>query len=75
MKINNNMNKSFEIIENAVIIYNDGAIDIFEAIYVDDTEVVFGRIIDKNRFIRIGGIPKINIKDVIESRENKKYKI
>jgi len=65
MKINNNQNKSLDIIENAVVIYNDRTVDFFDAIYVNNNEVEFGKISDKNIFLKRGGISKNNIEKII----------
>ena len=42
------LSKTIEVIENAVITFEDGYIALYDAIYVADKEVVFGKLSDKN---------------------------
>ena len=58
----------------AKIIYNDGKIDIFNAIYKANEGVYTGRIINQNEFINGGFIPKQNIKKIIGGTERKIHK-
>ena len=69
--------KEFEIInilQMAKIIYNDGKMDIFNAIYKANDGVYTGRIINQNEFINGGFIPKQNIKKIIGGIQKKMLK-
>jgi len=54
-----------DILEMAQIIYYDGKVDIFNAIYKANEGVYTGRIINQNEFINGGFIPRQNIKEII----------
>jgi len=54
-----------KILEHAVITYNDGYVAFYDAIHMTDNEVVFGKISDKNVFLKCGGIPKNNIEKIV----------
>jgi len=62
------------ILEMAKIIYNDGKMDIFNAIYKANEGVYTGRIINQNEFINGGFIPKENIKEIIGGIKRKMLK-
>jgi hypothetical protein len=74
MLINKHDKNEFEIInilELAKIIYNDGKMDILNAILKGNEGVYTGRIINQNEFINGGFIPKENIKEIIGGTERK----
>ena len=60
-----------DILEMAQIIYYDGKVDIFNAIYKANEGVYTGRIINQNEFINGGFIPRQNIKEIIGGTERK----
>ena len=62
------------ILEMAKIIYNDGKMDIFNAIYRANEGVYTGRIINQNEYINGGFIPKENIKKIIGGIKKKMFK-
>jgi len=62
------------ILEMAKIIYNDGKMDIFNAIYKANEGVYTGRIINQNEFMKGGFIPKQNIKKIIGGIKKKMLK-
>ena len=63
-----------DILEMAKIIYNDGKMDIFNAIYKANEGVYTGRIINQNEFINGGFIPKQNIKKILGGIQRKMLK-
>ena len=63
-----------EILELAKIIYNDGKMDIFNAINVVNEGVYTGRIINPKEFKNGGFIPKENIKKIIGGIQRKMLK-
>ena len=71
---NDNDSEVIEILEMAKIIYNDGKMDIFNAIYKANEGVYTGRIINQNEFINGGFIPKENIKEIIGGIKRKMLK-
>ena len=73
-----NLNKEFEIIENATIIYTDNVSEFFDAIRINDKGVIIGRIlkIDKTEeFIECGFIPLYNIIKIKNGSKRKIYKM
>jgi hypothetical protein len=64
-KVKTDINKLPNIIKNAIIKYNDGYTTVFDAIYINGKEVVFGKISDKDVFTKCGGIPKENIEKIV----------
>jgi hypothetical protein len=58
----------------AKVIYNDGKMDIFNAIHESNEGIYTGRIINENEFINSGFIPKENIKKVIGGIQRKMFK-
>jgi len=62
------------ILEMAKIIYDDGKMDIFNAIYKTNEGVYTGRIINQNEFINGGFIPIQNIKKIIGGINRKMLK-
>jgi len=71
---NDNDSEVIEILEMAKIIYNDGKMDIFNAIQKANEGVYTGRIINQNEFINSGFIPKQNIKKIIGGIQKKMLK-
>lgn len=51
-----------EIIKDVIITYTDGKKDFFKAINISNKGIFTGRIMENNKFIDVGFIPKINIK-------------
>ena len=66
------LNESGEIVKNAFVTYKDGYVSLFDAIYMDNNTVFFGRISNQNMFLKFGSIPKENIKN-IRGNIRKKY--
>lgn len=64
------VNKNFEILEDVVILFKDGKKENHNSIYIDKEFIYFGKILDNQEFVGIGGIPKNNIK-FIESKNKK----
>lgn len=60
---NNNKFELIEILENAIILYNDNFEEQFGAIRLTDKGVITGRVID-DEFIDCGFISKQNIKEI-----------
>lgn len=58
------LSETREVIEHVVITYEDGYTALYDAIYITDKEVVFGKLSDKDGFEKHGGIPKENIKTI-----------
>ena len=52
-----------KIVENAIIIYDDRTVTMYEAIYITETEVEFGKI-SNDVFIKYGGIPIDSVKQI-----------
>jgi len=53
--------------KNAYITCKDGYATFFDAIYIDNKNVIFGKFSGKDVFIRCGGIPKENIEKIVIS--------
>ena len=54
---------AIEIVENAIIIYDDRTVTMHEAIHIREAEVEFGKILN-DVFIKYGGISKDSIKQI-----------
>ena len=68
---NENEFEIIDILEMAQIIYIDGKMDIFKAIYKANEGVYTGRIINQNEFVNGGFIPKQIIKRINGGTERK----
>jgi hypothetical protein len=73
-KRNKNEFEIINILEMVQIIYNDGKVDFFKAIFKANEGVYTGRIINNNEFISGGFIPKQIIKKIIGGTERKMRK-
>ena len=54
-----------KILENAYITCKDGYVIFFDAIYIDNKKVIFGKFSGNDVFIEFGGIPKENIEKIV----------
>jgi hypothetical protein len=72
-KKNQNVNgfEIIDVVEMVQIIYNDGKMDIFKAIYKANEGVYTGRILNQHEFVNGGFIPKQNIKKIKGGIERK----
>lgn len=67
---NNSRFELIEILENAIILYNDNFKEQFEAIRLTDKGVIIGRVID-DEFVDCGFISKQNIKEIKKGSKRK----
>lgn len=77
MKFENKKDKTLETIEvfeNAIVIFNNGARELFEVIHITDKEVVVGRILNHEVFVKCGGISRENIRYIKFDTKKKIHK-
>ena len=67
--------KKIEILEDAVVIYTNGERELFNAININSRGVFTGHIINSNKYMEGGGIPKNSIKSIIGGKKRLVYKI
>ena len=76
MKYENKKDKTLETIEvfeDAIVIFNDGTKQLFDVIHITDKEVVVGRILNHEVFVKCGGISRENIRHIRHDTK-KKYR-
>ena len=56
--------EKIKILENATVVYFDSDKVVYDAIYITDKMVFFGRILNQNFFMIGGGIPSNSIKRI-----------
>ncbi len=77
MKYENKKDKTLEtieILENAIVIFDNGDKELFDAIQITNNEVIFGRILNKDGFVEGGCIPKNSIKCINVGAKRTVYK-
>ena len=57
--------KMKKILKNVYITCKDGYVTFFDAIYIDNKKIIFGKFSEKDVFIEYGGIPKENIEKIV----------
>ena len=71
--------EAIEILENAIIIYNDGMREKFDAMHITDKGVIIGRILKKDEtdetFLGFGYISKHSIKHIRQCSKRKIHKM
>ena len=67
--------KKIEILEDAVVIYTNGERELVNAICINDKGIFTGHMINKNKFMEGGGIPKNSIKSIVGGKKRFVYKI
>ena len=68
--------KSIQVLENPIVVYNDGVKELFNALYITDTNILTGRIMeddDHTIFVGEGGIPQNNIARIIGGTTKQVY--
>jgi hypothetical protein len=66
--------KKIEILEDAVVIYDSGEKETYNAISITNRGIFTGHLINHHEFVEGGGIPKNNIKKIYSRKKRMVYK-
>ena len=72
------ISEAIEILENAIILYNDGMQEKFDAIHITDKGAIIGRILKKDEtdvFLGFGYISRHSIKHIGQCSSRKIHKM